>query len=99
SPAPRKRWTGASACWVSPRWKMIKTIQSPVTSRSQRLTRRRVALAAVTVAIIALAIGIAVIGDHPRSDRQWIPQQAVMAHADIRGDSVFVMRVRNFSYT
>jgi len=78
---------------------MIKTIQSPVTSRSQRLTRRRVALAAVTVAIIALAIGIAVIGDHPRSDRQWIPQQAVMAHADIRGDSVFVTRVRNFSYT
>ena len=78
---------------------MIKTIQSPVTSRSQRLTRRRVALAAVTVAIIVLAVGIAVIGDHPRSDRQWIPQQAVMAHADIRGDSVFVTRVRNFSYT
>ena len=78
---------------------MIKTIQSPVTSRSQRLTRRRVALAAVTVAIIALAIGIAVIGDHPRSDRKWIPQQAVMAHADIRGDSVLVTRVRNFSYT
>jgi len=78
---------------------MIKPIQSPVTSRSPRLTRRRVALAAVTVAIIALAVGIAVIGDHPRSDRQWIPQQAVMAHADIRGDSVFVTRVRNFSYT
>jgi hypothetical protein len=28
-----------------------------------------------------------------------VPQQAVMAHADVRGDSVYVSRVRNFSYT
>jgi hypothetical protein len=78
---------------------MIQSIQSPVTSRSQRLTSRRAALAAVTLAIIALAIAIAFISDLPRSDRGWIPQQAVMAHADIRGDSVFVRHVRNFSYT
>jgi len=78
---------------------MIESIQSPVTSRSQRLTSRRVAIAAIAVAIIALAIGIAVAADRPRSDRQWIPQQAVMAHADVRGDSVFVKHVRNFSYT
>jgi hypothetical protein len=63
------------------------------------VTSRRAALAAVTLAIIALAIGIALASDQPRSDRQWIPQQAVMAHADIRGDSVFVKRLRNFSYT
>jgi len=78
---------------------MTKSIQLPVTSRAPRLTSRRVTLAAVTLAIIALAIGIALFGDQPRSDRQWIPQQAVMAHADIRGDSVFVTHVRNFSYT
>ena len=78
---------------------MIQSIQSPVTSRSQRLTSRRAALAAVTLAIIALAIAIAFNSDRPRSDRRWIPQQAVMAHADIRGDSVFVRHVRNFSYT
>jgi len=78
---------------------MIKSIQSPVTSRSQRLTSRRVALAAVTLVIVAIAIGIALVGDQPRSDRRWIPQQAVLAHSDIRGDSVFVTHVRNFSYT
>ena len=78
---------------------MIESIQSPVTSRSQRRTSRRAALAAITFAIVVLAIVIALAAGQPRSDRHWIPQQAVMAHADIRGDSVFVKHVRNFSYT
>ena len=56
-------------------------------------------LAAATLAIIAGAFSVALAVDHPRSDRRWVPQQAVMAHADIRGDSVYVHRVRNFSYT
>ena len=63
----------------------------------KRFTNRRVAL--VVVAVIAAAASIALAIEQPRSDRQWVPQQAVMAHAEIRGDSVYVNRVRNFSYT
>jgi hypothetical protein len=51
------------------------------------------------LAIVAGVAAVALASDHPRSDRQWVPQQAVMAHADVRGDSVYVSRVRNFSYT
>jgi hypothetical protein len=65
----------------------------------KRFTRRHAARAAGTLAIIAGALSVALAVDHPRSDRQWVPQQAVMARADIRGDSVYVNRVRNFSYT
>jgi hypothetical protein len=57
--------------------------------------RKRALLAlAGLLAVGAIALGVA----HPRADRVWIPQQAVMAHADIRGDSVSITRVRNFSY-
>jgi len=49
------------------------------------------------LAVIAGALWVAV--DHPRCDRQWVAQQAVMARADLRGDSVYVSHVRNFSYT
>jgi hypothetical protein len=49
------------------------------------------------LAVIAGALSVAV--DHPRSDRQWVAQQAVMARADLQGDSVYVSHVRNFSYT
>jgi len=78
---------------------MTESIQSPGTNRSKRFTRHGAALAAGTLAIVAGALSVALALDHPRSDRQWVPQQAVMAHADIRGDSVYVNRVRNFSYT
>jgi hypothetical protein len=78
---------------------MTESLQSPGTNRTKRISRRRVALAAGTLAIIAVAVSVALAVGHPRSDRQWVPQQAVMAHADIRGDSVYVNRVRNFSYT
>ena len=54
-----------------------------------------------TIAIAALlAAGfVSLARVHPRSDRTWVPQQAVMARAETRGDSVFVHHVRNFSYT
>ncbi|HEX5073504.1 MAG TPA: DUF4105 domain-containing protein [Gemmatimonadaceae bacterium] len=77
----------------------MKSIQSSGTNRSRRPTSRHAVFAAITVAVIAIAFGAALLGDRPRPDRQWIPQQAVMAHADVRGDSVFVKHVRNFSYT
>jgi hypothetical protein len=57
---------------------------------------RRVATA---LAALAGASAIALSADHPRSDRPWVPQQAVMARAEIRGDSVHIHRLRNFSYT
>lgn len=48
---------------------------------------------------IAAAFGIALAGKSPRTDRPWVPQHAVMTHADMRGDSVFLTRMRNFAYT
>ena len=78
---------------------MIKSTQLPGTSRQNRLGKRSAMLAAITATIVVLAVSIAIVADHPRSDRQWVPQQAVMAHAEIRGDSVHIARVRNFSYT
>lgn len=78
---------------------MTESIQSPGTNRRKRFTRRHAALGVGTLAIIAGALSVALAVDHPRSDREWIRQQAVMAHADIRGDSVYVNHVRNFSYT
>ena len=51
----------------------------------------------ITMLVIPGAIVFALA--RPRADRTWIPQQTIMAHADIRGDSVFIQHVRNFSYT
>jgi hypothetical protein len=34
----------------------------------------------------------------PRQDRDWKPEVAVLAHADIDGDSVTIYNVRNFAY-
>ena len=78
---------------------MIESIQLPGTSRPKRYTKRRAILVALTLAIVFAAVSIFLTSGQPRSDRQWIPQQAVMARADVRGDSVFLERVRNFSYT
>lgn len=78
---------------------MTESIQPPGTNGANRPMRRRAVLAAVTLAIIAGVLSVTLAIDHPRSDRQWVPQQSIMAHAEIRGDSVSVSRVRNFSYT
>jgi hypothetical protein len=55
-------------------------------------------LAAVCACLVVVAI-VSLLYARPRPDRTWVPQQSVMAHADIRGDSVVLRRMRNFSYT
>jgi hypothetical protein len=70
-----------------------------VTNRSQATSTRIVRITAIAVAV-AIGGGLVSLAlDHPRTDRTWVPQQRVMARADTRGDSVFVHRLRNFSYT
>ena len=65
------------------------------TSRTKRIASRLaiglVTLVAGTVAVLAFVA--------PRADRRWVPQHAVMTHADVRGDSASLHRLRNFSYT
>ena len=70
-----------------------------VTSRSSDSTNRVARGTALTVTALLAAAVVSLAREHPRSDRTWVPQQAVMARADTRGDSVFVHRLRNFSYT
>ena len=54
-----------------------------------------VLILAAAAAVVAVMIAIAM----PRADRQWVPQHAVIAHAEIRGDKAYIHRLRNFSYT
>ena len=63
--------------------------------KSNRITR--VALVAVA-ALIAIATGALTVM-RPRANRTWVEPHAVMARADVRGDSVHLQRLRNFSYT
>lgn len=63
-------------------------------------TRVRATKVAAVVAATLVAGGAAALGvREPRADRAWVPQHAVMAHADVRGDTVRVHRMRDFSYT
>ena len=65
-----------------------------------RLVPKRVAAGAAIV--VAASVGVAAVTlafVQPRADRAWIPQHAVTTHADVRGDSAYVHRLRNFSYT
>lgn len=70
-----------------------------VTNRSESMPSRIARVTAIAVAVLAGAGAASVARDHPRSDRTWVPQQAVMARAEMRGDSLFLHRLRNFSYT
>ena len=56
-------------------------------------------ITAIAVVMVGAVGFVSVARDHPRSDRTWVPQQTEMARADVRGDSVFVHHLRNFSYT
>ncbi len=58
--------------------------------------RVRILFAVVIVATVALAVSLSF--SHPSNDRRWAPEHAVLPHADIRGDSVRIHNVRNFSY-
>ena len=65
-----------------------------------RSVPKRVAAGAAIV--VATSVGVAAVTlafIQPRPDRAWIPQHAVTTHADVRGDSAYVHRLRNFSYT
>lgn len=77
----------------------MEPTQSAGTKRSRRATKGRAKLAAAGLAVIACGAVIGTMRDHPRSDRPWVTQQAVMPHAEIRGDSARIQRLRNFSYT
>jgi len=75
---------------LSPSVGTKRVIQSP---------KRLATLAGAALAAALAAAAIVLMTQHPRADRRWVPQQAVMAHADVRGDSVHIHRLRNFSYT
>ena len=77
----------------------METRQSVVTSRSEPATNRIARITAVAVVAVLGVWLVSLAVDHPRVDRTWVPQQAVMARADTRGDSVFVHQLRNFTYT
>lgn len=66
------------------------------TTASTRRLAKSIVLALATITAISATTLAAM---HPRSDRQWVQQQAVMAYADVRGDSVHLHNVRNFRYT
>lgn len=77
---------------------MTESLQTSGTNRTR--TGRSVAtLAAVTLGALLVAGGIALALTRPRADRRWVPQHAVMAHAEVRGSTVQLHRLRNFSYT
>jgi hypothetical protein len=78
---------------------MIELTQSAGTSRAITAPKRLGRRIAITIAALGVIGTIGLMMTHPRSDRPWVPQQAVMAHADIRGDSVRIHRLRNFAYT
>jgi hypothetical protein len=57
---------------------------------------RRRSLAAFTVLFIVLLIAWCAIA--PSNDRDWEPENAVLAYADIDGDRVTLHNIRNFDY-
>ena len=62
----------------------------------RRTVRNRIGIAVAAILVVgAIALAIAT----PRADRTWVPQHAVMAHAEVRGHEAYVHRLRNFSYT
>ena len=61
--------------------------------------RRRVTLAALVTAALAIAAFAAVVlSRHPSNDRDWSPDQGELATARFAGDSVYVHNVRNARY-
>ena len=62
----------------------------------RRTVKKRIGIA---VAATLIAGAIVLVMATPRADRTWVPQHAVMAHAEVRGHEAYVHRLRNFSYT
>lgn len=67
-----------------------------LTSGTTRSRRFRLAWAGLALGVIAAA---AFTVQRPSADRAWVRQHAIMTHADVRGDSVQLRRMRTFSYT
>jgi hypothetical protein len=53
----------------------------------------------IAIAVVGCAGAIVLALTRPRADRRWVPQHAVMAHADVRGDSAHLHRIRDFTHT
>jgi hypothetical protein len=64
-------------------------------TRDRRIAKR---VASVVGALVVVG-AIALLVTRPRADRTWVPQHAVMAHAELRGNEAHLHRLRNFSYT
>ena len=61
--------------------------------------RRHVArIASVGLAVLIVSVAGILAIMRPRADRRWVPQHAVMTHADVRGNSVALHRMRTFTY-
>lgn len=64
------------------------------------MLNRRFLRPTAAVILVALVLGVAALSSlRPSSERDWIPQQAVMPSVMFGIDSVLVRRIRNFSYT
>ena len=77
---------------------MTEPIQTSGTNRSSR-SRRLIKRAAAALGILIVGAGTALALATPRADRRWVTQHAVTAHADVRGNTATLHRLRNFSYT
>jgi hypothetical protein len=60
-----------------------------------KLWHRRVLIG---VALAACAVVVAFVARRPRNDRTWSPEHAVMPRAELRGDSVVLRRMRDFTH-
>ena len=61
--------------------------------------RRLLKAAIIAIALVGCAGAIVLALTRPRADRRWVPQHAVMAHANVRGDSAHLHRIRDFTHT
>ena len=77
---------------------MTEPIQTSGTNRSSR-SRRLIKRAAAALGILIVGAGTALALATPRADPRWVTQHAVTAHADVRGNTATLHRLRNFSYT
>ena len=69
------------------------------TNRKPSAVKRLLKRGSIAIVLFACVAAAVLAFIHPRADRRWVPQHAVMAHADVRGDTASLHRVRNFSYT
>jgi hypothetical protein len=63
-----------------------------------RLKRTLAAVALVLAAVVALPVLLAYLFATPSAERDWSPDQTVLARATIAGDRVTIENLRNFAY-